>query len=103
MVYLAENLREIRHFEGQTQEEFAKKLNISRVNLGQYEFRDVQPPYQTIFSFCKILDFTFEELVFEKIDTNFIGQRKEELAYKEAVSAEQRAKTRAWLNKGNRI
>lgn len=103
MIYLGKNLRTIRNFEEQTQEEFAQKLNITRVSLGQYELSNVQPTYQTISSFCEVLNFTFGELVFEKIDTNFIKQRKEYLAYKKAVSAEQRAKTRAWLNKGNRI
>lgn len=55
-------LKFLRKAEGLTQEEIAKKLNISRVNYTRYETGKVRPDYETLIKIADYYDISLDEM-----------------------------------------
>ena len=59
---IGNKLKLLRNSYGLTQTEFAKKLEISRVNYTRYENNKVRPDYETIIKIADFYDITLDEL-----------------------------------------
>lgn len=59
---IEKKLKELRKSNNLTQEELAKKLNISRVNYTRYETGKVRPDYETIIKIADFYDISLDEL-----------------------------------------
>lgn len=55
-------MKSLRKADGLTQEETAKKLNISRVNYTRYETGKVRPDYETIIKITDYYDISLDEM-----------------------------------------
>jgi len=58
MSYFSEKLIALRTLNGMTQEQFAKKLGISRSSVGMYELAEREPPFKTLDKMSSILNVT---------------------------------------------
>jgi len=58
MSYFSEKLIEFRNLNGMTQDEFAKKLGISRSSVGMYELAEREPPFKTLEKISSLLNVT---------------------------------------------
>ena len=69
---IGKKLKALRKAEELTQEEIAKRLNISRVNYTRYETGKVRPDYETLIKIADYYDISLDELFdrkkFEKKD-----------------------------------
>ena len=59
---IGNKLKLLRNSYGITQTEFAKKLEISRVNYTRYENNKVRPDYETLIKIADFYDITLDEL-----------------------------------------
>ena len=59
---IGKKLKALRKAERLTQEEIAKRLNISRVNYTRYETGKVRPDYETIIKIADYYDISLDEL-----------------------------------------
>ncbi|MBO5888591.1 MAG: helix-turn-helix transcriptional regulator [Clostridia bacterium] len=59
---IGNKLKLLRNSYGLTQTEFAKKLEISRVNYTRYENNKVRPDYETLIKIADFYDITLDEL-----------------------------------------
>ena len=55
-------LKELRQSFGLTQEELAKRLDISRVNYTRYETDKVKPDYDTIVKIADFFDVSLDDI-----------------------------------------
>ena len=62
MLNLGQKLKEQRRAEKLTQEQLAKKLNISRVNYTRYETGAVRPDYETVILLADFYEISLDEL-----------------------------------------
>ena len=62
MLNLGQKLKELRRAEKLTQEQLAKKLNISRVNYTRYETGAVRPDYETVILLADFYEISLDEL-----------------------------------------
>ena len=62
MIKIGKTLKNLRKAEKLTQEELAKKLNISRVNYTRYETDAVRPDYETLIKIADFYDVSLDEL-----------------------------------------
>lgn len=62
MIKIGKTLKNLRKAEKLTQEELAKKLNISRVNYTRYETDSVRPDYETLIKIADFYDVSLDEL-----------------------------------------
>lgn len=59
---IGNKLKELRISYGLTQTEFAKQIELSRVNYTRYENNKVRPDYETIIKIADFYDITLDEL-----------------------------------------
>ncbi len=59
---LGKKLKELRKSFNLTQEEFAKKIGVSRVNYTRYETGKVRPDYETVIKIADFYDISLDEL-----------------------------------------
>ena len=59
---IGRKMKLLRKAEGLTQEELAKRLNISRVNYTRYENGKVRPDYETLIKIADYYDISLDEL-----------------------------------------
>lgn len=59
---IGKKLKELRKTYNLTQEEFARKIEISRVNYTRYETDKVRPDYETIIKIADFYDISLDEL-----------------------------------------
>lgn len=59
---IGQKLRELRKNAGLTQEELAKKLDISRVNYTRYETNKVRPDFETLIKLADFYDVSLDEI-----------------------------------------
>ena len=58
MSYFSVKLITLRNLNGMTQEQFAKKLGISRSSVGMYELAEREPPFKTLEKMSMVLNVT---------------------------------------------
>lgn len=66
MIFPGKKLKELRRFEGLTQQELADKIGISRVNYTRYETDAVRPDYETLLLIADFYNVSLDEL-FDRI------------------------------------
>ena len=59
---LGKKLKELRKSFNLTQEEFAKKIGVSRVNYTRYETGKVRPDYETVIKIADFYDISLDAL-----------------------------------------
>ena len=59
---LGKKLKELRKSFNLTQEEFAKRIGVSRVNYTRYETGKVRPDYETVIKIADFYDISLDEL-----------------------------------------
>ena len=59
---LGKKLKELRKSFNLTQEEFAKKIGVSRVNYTRYETGKVRPDYETVIKIADFYEISLDEL-----------------------------------------
>lgn len=62
MIFLGKKLKELRKYEGLTQQELADKLGIGRVNYTRYETDAVRPDYETLLLIADFYNVSLDEL-----------------------------------------
>lgn len=62
LITIGKKLKELRKAEGLTQEQFAEKLGISRVNYTRYETDVSRPDYETLTEIADFYDVSIDEL-----------------------------------------
>lgn len=62
MLTLGQKLKELRKSEKLTQEQLAKKLNLSRVNYTRYETDAARPDYETVILIADFYNISLDEL-----------------------------------------
>ena len=60
---LAKNIRRLREQNNMTQEELAKKVDVTQQSIGNYERKNVTPRPETLVEIAKALGTTVEKLV----------------------------------------
>lgn len=61
-IQIHKKLKQLRKFEGLTQQELAEKLGIGRVNYTRYENGTVRPDYETLLLIADFYEITLDEL-----------------------------------------
>ena len=59
---IGKKIKELRKSYGLTQDAFAKKINIPRVNYTRYENGKVRPDFETIIKIADFYDISLDEL-----------------------------------------
>lgn len=59
---IGKKLKELRKNASLTQEELAKKLDISRVNYTRYETNKVRPDFETLIKLADFYDVSLDEI-----------------------------------------
>ncbi|MDE7082811.1 MAG: helix-turn-helix domain-containing protein [Clostridia bacterium] len=62
MLQIGSKLKKLRQEERLTQEEVAKKLNISRVNYTRYETNAARPDYETLILIADFYQVSLDEI-----------------------------------------
>lgn len=76
------NLRNLRIAAGLTQEQLAKKINLSKANVSKYEAGTVEPNLETLVLICKLFDVSADYMLNLDTDTKPTAKEPEKTTSK---------------------